>query len=139
MSNFNINANKTYKDIQNIKNLKLSQKQDLAIKLVGIEHAIKDFIYTICKINKAENTFAIRISFQEIPNVENDIMYRIEMYSMKKHINFIIDFYYKEFINTMCNKEQFELMMNKYIGSVILKEKEMDVYKVSDAQTVKIL
>ena len=139
MSNFNINANKTYKDIQNIKNLKLSQKQDLAIKLVGIEHAIKDFIYTICKINKAENTFAIRMSFQEIPNVENDIMYRIEMYSMKKHINFIIDFYYKEFINTMCNKEQFELMMNKYIGSVILKEKEMDVYKVSDAQTVKIL
>lgn len=139
MSNFNINANKTYKDIQNIKNLKLSQKQDLAIKLVGIEHAIKDFIYTICKINKAENTFAIRMSFQEIPNVENDIMYRIEMYSMKKHINFIIDFYYKEFINTMCNKEQFELMMNKYIGSVILKEREMDVYKVSDAQTVKIL
>ena len=139
MSNININANKTYKDIQNIKNLKLSQKQDLAIKLVGIEHAIKDFIYTICKINKAENTFAIRMSFQEIPNVENDIMYRIEMYSMKKHIDFIIDFYYKEFINTMCNKQQFELMMNKYIGSVILKEKEMDVYKASDAQTVKIL
>lgn len=128
MSNkeFNINTRNTYKDLTNIRNLNNSQKNDLACRLKGIQNAIKDCIFQILDVNKIPpNMFSIRFS------MHNDCtIYRIELYNNIKHVDYVMNFIFLDFIKTACDKTKFNLMLNKQILSIITHDRDEPIHNV---------
>lgn len=130
---FNIDTNNTYNRLVNIHEANNSDKNDLINIIKGIEDEIKAFVYKIFT-NNGVNTkeFAIKIHYN------NNTMYTIELYAVRKHINFILEWVFIDFIQKCCDKENFELMFNSCILNVITIFNEEYTYKVEENKIIYI-